>query len=103
MIRKRLDLYSADQADLIYPHKAYNNYQPCWFRPEDPDYLIYPKAEQAKCISVTLNPGEMIVQPAGWFHQVYALDSPNMGSAPAECRMTPLGLVPLIFPPVFAG
>jgi len=76
--QKRLDLYSADQEELIYPHKAYNNYQPCWFRPEDPDYSIYPKAEKAKCLSVTLNPGEMIVQPAGWFHQVYALDSPNM-------------------------
>ncbi|XAT58965.1 hypothetical protein GN241_17320 [Rhodobacteraceae bacterium IMCC1335] len=25
-----------------------------------------------------LNPGELLVQPAGWFHQVYALDSPNM-------------------------
>jgi hypothetical protein len=23
-------------------------------------------------------PGELIIQPAGWFHQVYALDSPNM-------------------------
>lgn len=76
--RKRLDLYSADQEELIYPHKAYNNYQPCWFRPEGHDYSVYPKAERAKCLSVTLNPGEMIVQPAGWFHQVYALDSPNM-------------------------
>jgi len=76
--RKRLDLYSADQEELIYPYKAYNNYQPCWFKPEDPDYSIYPKAEKAKCISVTLNAGELIVQPAGWFHQVYALDSPNM-------------------------
>ena len=76
--RKRLDLYSADQEDLIYPHKAYNNYQPCWFKPENPDYAIYPEAKEAKCLSVTLNPGEMIVQPAGWFHQVYALDSPNM-------------------------
>jgi len=76
--RKRLDLYSADQAEILYPHKAYNNYQPCWFKPDDPNYEIFPKAEKAKCISVTLNPGELIIQPAGWFHQVYALDSPNM-------------------------
>ena len=76
--RKRLDLYSADQEDLIYPMKSYNNYQPCWFKPEQPDYRIYPKARLTKCISVTLEPGELIVQPAGWFHQVYALDSPNM-------------------------
>ena len=76
--RKRLDLYSADQAEILYPHKAYNNYQPCWFKPDDPNYEIFPKAEKAKCITVTLNPGELIIQPAGWFHQVYALDSPNM-------------------------
>ncbi|PWQ93255.1 cupin-like domain-containing protein [Leucothrix pacifica] len=78
MGQKRLDLYSADQEALLYPHKAYNNYQPCWFKPEVPDYGLYPEAEKAKCISVTLNPGELLLQPAGWFHQVYALDSPNM-------------------------
>ena len=76
--RKRLDLYSADQEELLYPHKAYNNYQPCWFKPEQADYKTYPKAKQASCLSVTLNPGELLIQPAGWFHQVYALDSPNM-------------------------
>jgi hypothetical protein len=76
--RKRLDLYSADQAELLYPLKAYNLYQPCWFKPEAPDFARYPKAQEARCISVTLNPGELLIQPAGWFHQVYALDSPNM-------------------------
>ncbi len=78
MGRKRLDLYSADQAELLSPMKAYNNYQPCWFKPEGPDYKIYPRAEEARCISVTLEPGQLLLQPEGWFHQVYALDSPNM-------------------------
>ena len=76
--RKRLDLYSADQEGLLYPMKSYNNYQPCWFKPEAPDYDIYPKARDAKCLSVTLSPGELIIQPAGWFHQVHAIESPNM-------------------------
>jgi len=78
MGKKRLDLYSADQAENLYPLKAYNNYQRCWFKPEAPDYDIYPKAREAKCLSVELHPGELLVQPAGWFHQVYALDSPTM-------------------------
>ncbi|MEO9823838.1 MAG: cupin-like domain-containing protein [Paracoccaceae bacterium] len=78
MGRKRLDLYSADQAENLYPLKAYNNYQRCWFKPESPDYEIYPKAIAAKCISVELHPGELLVQPAGWFHQVYALDNPTL-------------------------
>ncbi|WP_366658012.1 cupin-like domain-containing protein [Fodinicurvata sp. EGI_FJ10296] len=72
--RKRLDLYSADQAELIYPMKSYNLYQPCWFKPEAPNYDLYPKARDAKCISVTLEPGQLMLQPAGWFHQVHALD-----------------------------
>ncbi|MEP4197329.1 MAG: cupin-like domain-containing protein [Aliishimia sp.] len=79
--RKRLDLYSADQADLLYPMKSYNNYQPCWFKPEAPDFTIFPKAQAANSLSVTLNPGELLIQPAGWFHQVYALDSPNMSAS----------------------
>lgn len=78
MGRKRLDLYSADQAELLAPMKAYNNYQPCWFKPEEPDYELFPKAEKAKFITVVLEPGDLIIQPAGWFHQVYAQDSPNM-------------------------
>ncbi len=34
--------------------------------------------QDRKRLSVTLNPGELLVQPAGWFQQVHALDSPNM-------------------------
>jgi hypothetical protein len=30
MGRKKLVLYSPDQAPLLYPMKAWNNYQPCW-------------------------------------------------------------------------
>ncbi len=78
MGRKRLDLYSADQAENLYPLKAYNNYQRCWFKPEAPDFEVFPKAKEAKCLTVELHPGELLVQPAGWFHQVYALDTPTM-------------------------
>ena len=77
-MRKRLDRCSADPADLLYPIKAYKLYQPCGFKPEAPDDDRYPLARKTKCLSVTLNPGALIIQPAGWFHQVYALDSPNM-------------------------
>lgn len=31
-----------------------------------------------KCLSVILAPAGLLQQPAGWFHQVYAPDSPNM-------------------------
>ena len=75
--RKKLVLYSPDQAPYLYPMKAYNNYQPCWVKPEEPDYGKFPLFRKARSVEVTLNPGELLVQPAGWFHAVYCLDSPT--------------------------
>lgn len=72
--RKKMILYSPDQADYLYPHKTYNNYQPCWVKPSQPDYERFPKFQKAQPIEVVLHPGEMIIQPIGWFHDVYALD-----------------------------
>lgn len=75
--RKKLLLFAPDQAPYLYPMKAYNNYQPCWVKPEMPDYERYPLYAQAKGMEVVLRPGELLVQPAGWFHAVYCLDSPT--------------------------
>ena len=75
--RKKVMLFSPDQAKLLYPMKAYNNYQPCWVKPEAPDFKKFPLSRDAKLIEVVLQPGEILVQPAGWFHAVYCLDSPT--------------------------
>ncbi|MGD8233983.1 cupin-like domain-containing protein [Vibrio sp. TRT 1302] len=76
--RKKLLVYSADQAPYLYPMKAYNsNYQPCWVKPENPNFDVFPQFKNAKVVEVILHPGEMLVQPKGWFHSVYALDSPT--------------------------
>lgn len=77
MGRKRLMLYAPDQAPLLYPLKAWNNYQPCWVSPSQPDYQRFSEFEKARHIEVVLNPGELLVQPAGWFHEVSCLDSPT--------------------------
>ncbi|WP_028671068.1 cupin-like domain-containing protein [Saccharospirillum impatiens] len=77
MGRKKLIMYAPNQAPYLYPMKAYNNYQPCWVKPEAPDYQRYPHYAKARGIEVVLNPGELLVQPAGWFHAVYCLDSPT--------------------------
>lgn len=77
MGRKKLVLYAPDQAPYLYPMKAYNNYQPCWVKPEAPDYERFPEFVKASGIEVVLNPGELLIQPAGWFHAVYCLDSPT--------------------------
>lgn len=75
--RKKLTLYAPNQAPHLYPMKAYNNYQPCWVSPEKPDFKTYPEFSKAKGIEVVLQPGELLIQPAGWFHAVYCLDSPT--------------------------
>lgn len=75
--RKKIMMYAPDQAPYLYPMKAYNNYQPCWVKPEAPDYRRFPEFAKARGIETVLNPGELLIQPAGWFHAVYCLDSPT--------------------------
>jgi hypothetical protein len=77
MGRKKVILFAPNQAPYLYPMKTYNTYQPCWVRPEKPDYKRFPEFSNATKIEVVLNPGELLVQPAGWFHAVYCLDSPT--------------------------
>jgi len=77
MGRKKLVLYSPDQAPLLYPMKAWNNYQPCWVAPENPRLDVFPDFARASPLEVVLHPGELLIQPAGWFHAVYCLDSPT--------------------------
>lgn len=72
--RKKFLLYSPDQAELLYPFKRYNHFQPCWVRPSAPNYALYPLFKMARPIEVTLEPGDVLINPAGWFHEVYALD-----------------------------
>lgn len=77
MGRKKVVLFSPDQASNLYPMKAYNNYQPCWVKLEEPNEDCFPLFKNTKRIEIILNPGEILVQPAGWFHAVYCLDSPT--------------------------
>jgi hypothetical protein len=75
--RKKVILFSPDQARCLYPMKAYNNYQPCWVKPESANFELFPLFKSARPVDVILEAGEILVQPAGWFHAVYCLDSPT--------------------------
>lgn len=75
--RKKILMYSPDQMPFLYPVKAWNNYQACWVKPENPRLDLFPDFSNAHAIEVTLHPGEILVQPAGWFHVVSCLDSPT--------------------------
>lgn len=75
--RKKLIMYPPNQAGYLYPLKSYNNYQPCWVNPHEPDLQRYPLFEKAQGIVAELHPGELLIQPAGWFHAVHCIDSPT--------------------------
>lgn len=78
MGNKLIHLFSADQSIYLYPYKAHNNHQPCWFRPDCPDFVKHPKAQKANKFVVELEPGDVLVIPYGWFHQTHLKTSPNM-------------------------
>ena len=75
---KKIELYSANQSHLLYPLQSYNEQQDCWFKPENPDYEIYPESRNATKISVILNQGETLLLPAGWFSKSYSVDDLNI-------------------------
>lgn len=72
--KKKLRLYSPDQSKYLYPKKAYNIAQACWVDIVNPTEEIFPNYSRANSIEVILHPGEMLIQPTGWFHSVYALE-----------------------------
>jgi hypothetical protein len=76
--KKRLTLFAPHHAEHVYPRPTYVSYQLCWATPNEPDYERYPKLKRAKGIDVVLEPGELLVNPAGWFHCVYSLTELTM-------------------------
>lgn len=72
--RKRLYLYSPDQYKYLYPMESYNVYQPCHIDPTKVDAKEYPLFQNAKALDITVDAGDVLIIPAGWFHCVFALD-----------------------------
>ena len=44
------------------------------FDPEQPDFEAYPLARHAAPVEIIVEPGDMLYVPAGWYHQVRALE-----------------------------
>ncbi len=74
--RKRVLLYSPLERDNLYPVKTYNTYQNCWVDPLKPRLDVHAKFKDAMRLEVELAPGEVLVNPAGWFHCV-VIDGPT--------------------------
>ena len=59
-----------EEAQYLYPGACFNMFQLARFDPFQPDFIRFPLAQQAKFLTITLHPGELLVLPAGWFHTV---------------------------------
>jgi hypothetical protein len=68
---KRIVMCSPDQAEKLYPERTYNVFQSCHIRLWQPDYVRFPLSRDLRTIELTLRPTEVLVIPAGWFHEVY--------------------------------
>lgn len=65
--RKHFILFSPAQWTRIYRVRGITH---CKFDPNIPDFAQFPRARAAVGFAGTLDPGESIYIPAGWYHQV---------------------------------
>lgn len=68
--RKQIKLISPRQTPLLYNHVGVFSKVDC----EHPDYEKYPLFKNVNIIECTLEPGEVIFIPVGWWHHVRSLD-----------------------------
>jgi hypothetical protein len=70
---KRIILSPPHHDEFLYPREANAILFGSPFDPEAPDFDAFPLARRATMIECTVNPGDMLYVPAGWYHQVRAL------------------------------
>jgi len=71
---KRITLAPPHHDEFLYTWEANPLLFGSPFNPEAPDFARYPLARQAATVEVIVQPGDMLYVPAGWYHQVSALD-----------------------------
>lgn len=69
---KRVLMFPPDQDGFLYPSIAYTNSQPCHVDPAAVDHARYPLYANAHALLARLGPGDILVNPLGWFHCVFA-------------------------------
>ena len=72
--RKHFTVFPPHQAEALYVRPGFDSYQLCWVDPRRPDAVRFPRFREAKGIDFVLAPGELLVQPLGWFHCVSTPD-----------------------------
>ena len=70
---KRIILAPPHHDEFLYPKEANALLFGSPFDPEAPDFDAFPLARQAALLELTVQPGDLLYVPAGWFHQVRSL------------------------------
>ena len=70
---KRIFLAPPHHDAFLYPVEANALLFGSPFDPEAPDFDRYPLARQAALLKITVEPGDLLYVPAGWYHQVRSL------------------------------
>ena len=70
---KRIFLAPPHHDAFLYPKEANALLFGSPFDPEAPDYARFPLARQAALLELTVEPGDLLYVPAGWYHQVRSL------------------------------
>lgn len=70
---KRIFLAPPHHDEFLYPREANALLFGSPFDPEAPDFDKFPLARRASIIECTVDPGDLLYVPAGWYHQVRAL------------------------------
>ena len=75
--RKLWTLFSADQSEMLYPRRSDSvlGFQECEVNLAIPNYERYPLLQAARPLTVTIEPGEVLLIPSGWYHEVKLLDA----------------------------
>jgi hypothetical protein len=71
---KRFVLYPPHHGQYLYTREANPVLYASKFDPDAPDYESMPLARQAQPLECIVQPGELLFLPAGWYHQVRALE-----------------------------
>lgn len=100
---KRVVLFPPSQTFNLYPYPFYAHLRyglklRSWFSrvyPDQPDFQAFPRLRQALKYrsDVTLQPGELLYIPAGWWHEVTSLEGNPEAGGVASDSMASDGMV----------
>lgn len=69
---KRVRLFPPQEAQNVYALAAFNTFQPCRVDADAPDLRRFPRFADARFVDVSIEAGDLLLIPTGWFHCVWA-------------------------------